>query len=124
LTISLDKVPQKFKLYTTAKYARVFVFGKASIFNDVKYFQRLKILHSWIKNNNFNLSVGCREFINTHQNEARNRIIRMNLFMEMFTLGVTFAACASSIFGMNLDSRKLLQQPFKEYVSFLSGVLK
>jgi hypothetical protein len=44
--------------------------------------------------------------------------------MEMFTLGVTFAACASSIFGMNLDNRKLLQQPFTEYVSFLSGGLK
>jgi hypothetical protein len=47
-----------------------------------------------------------REFINTHLNETRNRIIRMNLFMEMFTLGVTFAACASSIFGMNLKSGK------------------
>jgi hypothetical protein len=28
----------------------------------------------------------------------------MNLYMEMATLGVTFAACASGIFGMNLNS--------------------
>ena len=57
-----------------------------------------------------NLNFRLREFINTHLNEARNRIIRMNLFMEMFTLGVTFAACASSIFGMNLNSRNNLMQ--------------
>ena len=28
----------------------------------------------------------------------------MNLYMEISTLGVTFAACAGSIFGMNLKS--------------------
>ncbi len=38
------------------------------------------------------------------QNETRNRIIRMNLFMEMCMLGVTFGACVGSIFGMNLNS--------------------
>ena len=28
----------------------------------------------------------------------------MNLYMEIATLGVTFAACVGSIFGMNLNS--------------------
>ena len=38
------------------------------------------------------------------QNETRNQIIEMNLYMEIATLGVTFAACVGSIFGMNLNS--------------------
>jgi hypothetical protein len=33
-----------------------------------------------------------------------NKIISMTLFMDMFILGVTFAACASAVFGMNLKS--------------------
>jgi hypothetical protein len=37
-------------------------------------------------------------------NEARNRIIRLSLNIEMCMLGLTFGACFGSIFGMNLKS--------------------
>ncbi len=49
------------------------------------------------------------------QSETRNRIIRMNLYMEISTLGVTFAACASSIFGMNLNSG-IEEDPYAFYL--------
>ena len=45
-----------------------------------------------------------KEFINTQLNEARNRIIRLSLNIEMCMLGLTFGACFGSIFGMNLMS--------------------
>ena len=39
----------------------------------------------------------------------------MNLYMEISTLGVTFAACASSIFGMNLSSG-IEEDPYAFYL--------
>ena len=32
----------------------------------------------------------------------RNRIVKLNLYMEMWGLGVSVSACASSFFGMNM----------------------
>jgi hypothetical protein len=42
----------------------------------------------------------------------------MNLYMEISTLGVTFAACASSIFGMNLNSG-FEENPYAFYLTTL-----
>ena len=42
--------------------------------------------------------------------------MRMTLYMEIASLGVTFVACATSIFGMNLFSG-LEDHPFAFYIS-------
>ena len=42
----------------------------------------------------------------------------MNLYMEISSLGVTFVACATSIFGMNLFSG-LENHPYAFYVSII-----
>ena len=51
----------------------------------------------------------------------------MNLYMEILTLGVTFAACTSSIFGMNLNSG-IEENPFAFYlvtlfITIFSGLI-
>ncbi len=43
----------------------------------------------------------------------RNRIVTMNLNMEMFSLGLAFAACVTAFFGMNLVTIKT--SDVKEY---------
>ncbi len=43
----------------------------------------------------------------------------MNLYMEISTLGVTFAAMASSIFGMNLKSG-IKEDPYAFYLVSIS----
>jgi len=48
-----------------------------------------------------------REFINTHLDEARNRIMRMSLVMEMCMLGVSTGAVISGIFGKFLTTPTL-----------------
>ena len=40
----------------------------------------------------------------------------MNLYMEILTLGVTFAACSSGIFGMNLNSG-IQDDPYAFYLT-------
>jgi hypothetical protein len=40
-----------------------------------------------------------REFMNTHLDETRNRIMRMSLLMDMCVLGVATGAVVASIFG-------------------------
>jgi len=45
-----------------------------------------------------------KEYINTQLTEARNRIIRLSLNIELCMLGLTFGACFGSVFGMNLTS--------------------
>jgi hypothetical protein len=52
------------------------------------------------------------------QNETRNKLIEMNLYMEISTLGVTFAACVSSVFGMNLNSG-IQEDPYAFYLTTL-----
>jgi hypothetical protein len=34
----------------------------------------------------------------------RNRIVKLNLYMEMWGLGVSVSACISSFFGMNMTT--------------------
>jgi hypothetical protein len=46
----------------------------------------------------------------------------MNLYMEISTLGVTFAACASSIFGMNLNSG-IEEDPYAFYLVILRATV-
>lgn len=45
-----------------------------------------------------------KEYISMQINEARNKIIRMSLNLEISMLGLTFGACVGSLFGMNLNS--------------------
>ena len=42
------------------------------------------------------------QFIHTHLDTVRNRMIRMSLFMEMGTLSLATGAVIAGIFGMNL----------------------
>ena len=42
------------------------------------------------------------QFINTHLDTVRNRMIRMSLFMEMGTLSLASGAVIAGVFGMNL----------------------
>ena len=63
-----------------------------------------------------------KEFINTQLNEARNRIIRMSLNIEMCMLGLTFGACFASVFGMNLRSG-LEDHPLAFYLTVSSIIL-
>ena len=42
------------------------------------------------------------QFINTHLDTVRNRILRMSLFMEMGTLSLASGAVIAGVFGMNL----------------------
>merc|ERR1712135_240026 len=42
------------------------------------------------------------QFIHTHLDTVRNRMIRMSLFMEMGTLSLASGAVVAGVFGMNL----------------------
>jgi len=44
------------------------------------------------------------QFMNTHLDSVRNKLIRMQLFMEMGTLGLGSGAVTAGVFGMNLTS--------------------
>jgi len=44
------------------------------------------------------------EYISLQINEARNKIIRLSLNLEISMLGLTLGACIGSLFGMNLSS--------------------
>ena len=46
----------------------------------------------------------------------RNEIVKMNLYMEMISLGVAVASCLSAFFGMNLTTG-LEDHPFAFYIT-------
>ena len=54
-------------------------------------------------------------FVN-FQNETRNEIVKMNLYMEICSLGVVISACLASFVSMNLTSG-LEDHPFAYYIA-------
>jgi len=56
------------------------------------------------------------QFIHTHLDTVRNRMIRMSLFMEMGTLSLASGAVVAGVFGMNL-THGFEESPIAFYVS-------